>query len=208
MHQGPISDDASVSDDQHVQLPSGALLRPALLAVEHRCPFDSATTSCSSPQYQLIATNLSVNTTTGTPQNTVNTDPALAAYPDSSAAYDDAHPRSTVILSASANSGEAGELYLLGPVGLDAQQVASVQVMSEPFAGGWAVTLTLTRTGSSQWDALAQEQFHAYIAIIFDGQVISAPLVQPTQSVFSSFRGIVQIIAPNKKEADAISAVL
>ena len=48
-------------------------------------------------------------------------------------------------------------------------------------------------TGSSQWDTLPKEQFHAIIGIDLDGQVISAPITQPTQQAWSSFNGQVQI---------------
>ena len=51
----------------------------------------------------------------------------------------------------------------------------------------------LTSAGSTQWDNLAKEQFHAIIAIDLDGQVISAPITQPTNGSFSSFNGQVQI---------------
>jgi preprotein translocase subunit SecD len=51
----------------------------------------------------------------------------------------------------------------------------------------------LTGPGSTQWDALAKQQFHAIIAIDLDGQVISAPITQPTESTPTSFNGQVQI---------------
>ena len=47
--------------------------------------------------------------------------------------------------------------------------------------------------GSSQWDTLSKQQFHAIIGIDLDGQVISAPITQPTQQAWSSFNGQVQI---------------
>ncbi len=57
----------------------------------------------------------------------------------------------------------------------------------------WVVNITLNPAGSKAWDALAQEQFHAYIAEDLDATVIAAPLVFPNQSVFTSFGGKVQI---------------
>jgi preprotein translocase subunit SecD len=57
----------------------------------------------------------------------------------------------------------------------------------------WTVLVNLTGQGATAWDNLAQQQFHAYIAIDLDGQVQSAPLTQPSQAAFSSFQGKVQI---------------
>ncbi len=59
--------------------------------------------------------------------------------------------------------------------------------------GQWTVNLVLTGPGSTAWDTLAKQQFHAIIGIDLDGQVISAPITQPTQSTFTSFNGQVQI---------------
>ena len=49
------------------------------------------------------------------------------------------------------------------------------------------------RPGLTQWDTLAQQQFHAIIAIDLDGQVISAPITQPSQASLTAFNGQVQI---------------
>jgi preprotein translocase subunit SecD len=57
----------------------------------------------------------------------------------------------------------------------------------------WVVDLNLTGSGSSQWDKLAQQQFHAYVAVDLDGDVYSAPLTLPTAATFTSFGGKVQI---------------
>jgi preprotein translocase subunit SecD len=57
----------------------------------------------------------------------------------------------------------------------------------------WAVNLNLTSAGASQWDTMAKQQFHAIIGIDLDGQVISAPITQPTQQAPTSFNGQVQI---------------
>jgi preprotein translocase subunit SecD len=59
--------------------------------------------------------------------------------------------------------------------------------------GLWTVNLNLTPTGATQWDALANAQFHAIIGIDLDAQVISAPLTQTSQQAFTSFNGQVQI---------------
>ncbi len=59
--------------------------------------------------------------------------------------------------------------------------------------GQWAVNLTLSPTGASQWDKLTEQQFHAFIGVVLDGKVISAPITEPTQTSFTTFAGHLQI---------------
>ncbi len=80
---------------------------------------------------------------------------------------------------------------MLGPAGLTGTAVHSANAQLNN--GQWAVNLNLTDTGSKQWDTLAQQQFHQIIAIDLDGQVISAPITQPSQQSFTPFNGQVQI---------------
>jgi len=54
---------------------------------------------------------------------------------------------------------------------------------------GWTVKMDLTGSGSSKWDALAQQQFHKQVAIVLDGLVQSAPTIQPKDAAFTSFGG-------------------
>ncbi len=60
-------------------------------------------------------------------------------------------------------------------------------------AGEWAVNLSLTGTGATQWDNFSKQQFHEPIGIDLDGQVISAPITLGGQQAWSSFGGQVQI---------------
>jgi len=78
--------------------------------------------------------------------------------------------------------------YYLGPAGLTGKAVSSAK--AEFVSGqGWTVNMSLNGTGSSQWDQLAQQQFHKQVAIVLDGIVQSAPTIQPDQNAFSSFNG-------------------
>jgi preprotein translocase subunit SecD len=78
--------------------------------------------------------------------------------------------------------------YLLGPAGLTGKAVDSAK--AEFVAGqGWTVKMSLTGSGSTQWDALAQKQFHQQVAIVLDGVVQSAPQIQPNDASFTSFAG-------------------
>jgi preprotein translocase subunit SecD len=147
--------------------------------------------NCSSTQYELTAQNLNVNTSTGNPSNNIGPDPTLASYPDSTSTYNDSHPGSTVLVPAAPGSGQTGLRYLLGPTEVFGTAVSSASaVFNTP---NWVVQINLTGKGSTQWDALAQKQFHAYIAMDLDGQVESAPLTLPSQSTFTSFAGKVQV---------------
>ncbi len=163
--------------------------------------------TCPDSQYLLSASNLDVSTSSQAPTNNIGPDPTLSGYPSSSPDYNDSHPNAPVIVPASKNSGEAGLRYLLGPTGVLGTAVHSAQaVFNSP---DWDVEVSLTGSGSTQWDTLAQQQFHAYIAIDLDGEVESAPLTQPGQSTFSSFGGKVQISGDfTQSSAQNLSLVL
>jgi preprotein translocase subunit SecD len=83
--------------------------------------------------------------------------------------------------------------YLLGPTGVPGTAIAPGSSQAVFNTPSWVVDLNLTGSGSSQWDKLAQQQFHAYVAVDLDGDVYSAPLTLPTAATFTSFGGKVQI---------------
>jgi preprotein translocase subunit SecD len=88
--------------------------------------------------------------------------------------------------------GPRATRYYLGAAPITGKAVSSAK---SEFLGstGYVVNMDLTDQGSSQWDALAQEQFHQQVAIVLDGVVQSAPAIQPDQQAFSSFGGKAQI---------------
>jgi len=140
-------------------------------------------------RYQLTATNLDVNTNTGTPQGNVPPWPTLANYPSTASAMDS--PAGTVLLPAGSLYGFSGERLLLGQAQLSGMDVSTAAVVSN--AGYIVVGVDLTSTGSTAWDTLAMQQFHAYVALDFDATLMSAPLTEPTQASFSSFDGKVEV---------------
>lgn len=166
---------------------------PPFTASKTSAPPTTVPSACSASQYQLTAANLNVSTSSQAPQNNPSADPALAAYPSSTSDFDASHQDSNVILPASQSSGQAGTRYLLGPVGLTGAAVHSAQAALPTGGTQWVVDANLTGAGAPKWDQMAQANFHQYIAIDLDGQVISAPLTQPSQSAFSSFGGKVEI---------------
>ncbi|MGH9019282.1 MAG: SecDF P1 head subdomain-containing protein, partial [Acidimicrobiales bacterium] len=142
---------------------------------------------CPAP-YSLKSALL-VNTSTGTANlQSIPLDPTLAAIATSTPAYDQSHPASPVLL---ALTGAGGERNLLGPSAMDGSSVASASAVFE--SPQWVVDVTLTPAGAVRWDAVAQRNFHRVVAFDVDGQILSAPIVQPAQTAFASFDGKVQI---------------
>jgi preprotein translocase subunit SecD len=88
--------------------------------------------------------------------------------------------------------GQPGTRYLLGKAQLTGQAVGKA-VAQQTQLGAWVVNYTLTKTGSPEWDAVAQKNFHQALAIELDGVIQSAPLIQPSQASFTSFAGTGQI---------------
>jgi preprotein translocase subunit SecD len=102
---------------------------------------------------------------------------------------------------------EGSARYVLGPAALTQQ---SVQTARATLSNGqWAVNLVLTAQGSTAWNALTQKQFHEIIGVVLNGKVISAPIIQPTQSSWTSFNGQVQVSGSfTQQQAKAIAADL
>jgi preprotein translocase subunit SecD len=133
----------------------------------------------------------------------IQADPQFATYQSTPAADDNGNV--TVLLPATSASG--GGRYVLGPAGVSTSAVKSAS--AQHIAGQWTVNLVLTGTGSVEWDALAKAQFHQMIGVDVNGQVISAPITQPTATSFTSFNGQVQISGSfTEHQANAIAAAL
>jgi hypothetical protein len=145
-----------------------------------------------SPSSQLTPSNLQVvpasNVVNGyTNSNNIGPDNQFATYPSTTASN---NMQNQVVLLPGAPGGGQSR-YVLGPVGLNRSAIAHAHV-THP-SGQWAIYLTLTPNGSAQWDRLAKQQFHATVGVVINGQVVSAPITQPTQSSFTSFDGQLQI---------------
>jgi hypothetical protein len=163
--------------------------------------------TCGS-SFQLTAANLAVdpdssNVAGFTEKTDVSPDPQFAGFASTSPSNDNAD--GTVLLPGTVSEGDLR--YVLGPVGLSASGIKSARAVQAN--GQWAVNLVLTSTGSTRWDALARQQFHAIIGIVDHGHVISAPITQPTQSSFTSFNGEFQISGNfTKHQASALAGEL
>ena len=88
--------------------------------------------------------------------------------------------------------GSPGVRYLLGPSELTGQAIGKA-LAQQSQVGAWVVNYTLTKTGSPEWDAVANKNFHQALAIELDGVIQSAPLIQPGQAAFTSFAGTGEI---------------
>ena len=145
--------------------------------------------ACQS-SYQLTASALDVNTTTGEPSNNIGPDPQYEAYPSTSVEKP-GYAVSTVLLPGLAASGSnnGGERYVLGPSEMTGRAIGSAQA-TQNQTGEWVVDYSLAGSANSAlWDKVASENFHQLLGIELDGVVYSAPIIQPQQAQFSSFDG-------------------
>jgi preprotein translocase subunit SecD len=82
-------------------------------------------------------------------------------------------------------------------------------VAQQSQTGAWEVNYSLKGSAGSQlWDKVASENFHLLLGIELDGVMQSAPIIQPSQSSFTSFDGQGTISGGNMTEADAKSLAL
>jgi hypothetical protein len=147
------------------------------------------------PASLLTPTNLRVRPEPGLPLGfkvaTVPRDALLAAYPSTpeSRAISD---RSVLLGSSSSITGPPGPRFLLGPVLLTANSVASAHAAGAGIFNGvaaWVLKLSLTHAGSRRWDAESKVIFHTYVATVVNGQVVEAALVEPEEASWASFDG-------------------
>jgi hypothetical protein len=77
---------------------------------------------------------------------------------------------------------------VLGPAVMSSRSIATATVVHSR-TGQWLVDYTTTGGGAAVWDKVANENFHQLLGIELHGVVYSAPIIQPTQTSFSSFNG-------------------
>jgi len=158
--------------------------------------------SCS-PASQLTASNLSVDPSTGAATANPPTDAQFSSYPSTAASSGGVG--GTVLLPGV--PGQGGTRFVLGPAALTQQGITAARAVDAN--GQWMVDLTLSAAGSTQWDSLTAQQFHALVAVVVNGKVISTPLVQPSQTSFTSFGGHLQVAgAFTEGQAKAMAAGL
>jgi hypothetical protein len=77
---------------------------------------------------------------------------------------------------------------VLGPSVMSSRAIASATVTQTP-THQWVVDYSTTDAGAALWDRVAEQNFHQLLAVEVNGVVYTAPILQPTQSAFSSFNG-------------------
>jgi hypothetical protein len=208
----------SISQSQllSVAAPGAFSVRPVLCGAPAYLPIQpniggkdtgGALPACDAP-YALSASNLDVNTNTGV-TNPIPADPSFARVPSTPAQSDE--PAAAVLLPADPSTGaQEYPRFVLGAAQLGGSDIASASAESlEPGVGNqWSVVITLKPSAATAWDAMAQANFHQFVAFDLDGQVLAAPLIQPTQTSFSSFRGQIEMAYYSAAEAKSLAAVL
>lgn len=138
----------------------------------------------------------------GYSNDNVAPDPALAGVPSTEPAAERAS--STVLLPGLPVDGPpgSGERYVLGPTEMSSRSISSASAERDR-TGQWIVDFRTTSSGAALWDRVAEQNFHLLLAIDLDGIVYSNPVIQPTQSSFSSFDGR-GVISGGLTRADAV----
>jgi preprotein translocase subunit SecD len=169
--------------------------------------------SCD-PSYQLTPANNNVvvdsATAAGYTANSINPDPKFASYPSITSDQDalPSVPSKVVIETAYNASAGSYQRYVLFPAIMKGNQVSSASA-TQTTLGQWVVDCNLTSLGTTEWNTAAKQYFHAYMAIELDGQVVSAPIIQPTQSSFTSFGNSIEISGGlSQSQANLIAADL
>ncbi len=170
---------------------------PALSLKKGQSPSPGPLPACVT-QYQATAANLQMNANGGVGNTSFGPDPQFATYPSTSPNND--AKGATVLLPGATNSCYGGRC-VLGPAQVTGSSIKSANAQLTN-SGQWAVNLSLDGAGATAWDNLSRQQFHAFVGIDLDGQVISAPGTLPGQQTFTSFGGQVQITG-NFTEASA-----
>jgi hypothetical protein len=155
-------------------------------------------------RYAMTSTALSVTPTSaskGYVAKFITPDPALTGYPNSTS---DA-PGHVVLLG---GLTPGSPRYLLGPseMRLSASDVESASAHKNAL-GEWVVNVRLSAHGATLWDYVAHRNFHRFLAIDLDGNVVSASIIQPTQASFSSANGVLEVSgSPSGADARALAA--
>ena len=101
-----------------------------------------------------------------------------------------------VVLPLTSPDGKVSECLELGRAIVDATDVRSASVGNTP-AGGPALSVVLGQTGSANLDGFAERNQGKRLAILVDGNVVSAPEVR-----FPSFAGRVQVTGLPQEKTD------
>ncbi|MBW3668897.1 MAG: protein translocase subunit SecD [Actinobacteria bacterium] len=109
-----------------------------------------------------------------------------------------------VVVLPEIDDGRVVRRYRLAPAELTGRAVASARATFAQQGGQWAVDFTLTSEGAEQFDQLAARNLNRQVAIVLDGVVQSAPVIQQAE-----FNGEGQISGDfSEREAKDLALVL
>ncbi|HEY3843040.1 MAG TPA: hypothetical protein VGL48_07275 [Acidimicrobiales bacterium] len=144
--------------------------------------------TCGAP----YANGIEVNPTSsveGYSSITLGPDPQFANYTDTPVDTPGYSDRAVLVPALPLGTDHAVPgRYVAGPSQMSGSSVKSARATKDQ-TGQWVVNYTMTPGGASLWDAVAKKNFHQLLAIELDGVIFSAPIIQPTQSSFTSFDG-------------------
>jgi preprotein translocase subunit SecD len=125
----------------------------------------------------------------GFSSNNWSPDPQYASYPSTNV-HSPGYASRTVLLPgvSGACNETANERCVLGPAEMSSRAIAKATVTRNK-TGQWVVNYTTTGAGAAALDKVAHENFHQFVGIEVNGVVYTAPLMQPTQTSFSTFDG-------------------
>jgi preprotein translocase subunit SecD len=184
---------ASLGNTAQLYFRPGLCYAPAFTVAKGKSASTGPLPTCSTAT-ALTAANLDVkvdpsNVNGYTSNTALQDDPQFAPFPSTTS---DGDTKGATVLLPFQNPGSQGTgRMVLGPSTVTGTAVKSATAQLQ--SNQWVVSIVLTGPGSTAWDALAQQQFHAIIGIDLDGKIISAPITQPTNNSFQSFNGQVQI---------------
>jgi hypothetical protein len=116
-------------------------------------------------------------------------DPQYASYPSTSGNTTGYASRTVLLPGVRGACNETtNERCVLGPAEMSSHAIAKATVTRNK-TGQWVVNYTTTSAGAAVWDKVANENFHQFVGIELNGVVYTAPLMQPTQTSFSTFDG-------------------
>jgi hypothetical protein len=84
---------------------------------------------------------------------------------------------------------DSGQRYLLGPVQfvMTPHTIVASATADRAPTGAAEVNIVFTAAGAKKWNAAAKSDFHQELAVVVDGRVVSAALIEPSQHSFTSF---------------------
>jgi hypothetical protein len=178
--------------DSHEERPVGVEIRRILACL---LVFVAAAVGCmASRDAPTSASPASPSESTGSPRLAMQLRPVLRVVFHSSAAWSDTAvtcpPRDDVLLRCIAETLErdrivlvapeslGGDKYILGPVLIDGSDVLRASAIEPDGNLGWAVDFSLTPEATERFASATASAVGQQIAMIVDGQVVSAPFVQ------------------------------